>query len=358
MITEVTGNLLNDNAQALVNTVNTIGVMGKGIALQFREAFPQNYKLYRQACKDGEVKIGQMFITCESTLLGEKIIVNFPTKQHWRKPSEYSFIESGLSALKKEIINRGIKSIAIPPLGTNNGGLDWNIVHDMIQRILGDVDCDIRLYRPNAAIAERMKQERVKLTPARAMLLDVMCDLTEYGEFDSVFTAEKIVYFLQRFGATDQFKIEFNRSYYGPYSGGKIAHVLYYLNGSYIMGMAGMQVKPFEEIWIADGTQETVCLYLNHPEHTQFKEIAEKTKSFLRGFYSNYSLELLATVDFILCHDASLKEWEKMPYDMVVTKTNQNLAQWSSRKKYMFAGSTHLNIVLEHLKDYKESFVE
>ncbi len=122
MIKYITGNLLLDDAQALVNTVNTVGVMGKGIALQFRETFPDNYKAYKKACKDGKLDIGKMFIFDESTLHGRKLIVNFPTKTTWRKPSEYSYIESGLQALRSEIIVRHIASIAIPPLGSHNGG--------------------------------------------------------------------------------------------------------------------------------------------------------------------------------------------------------------------------------------------
>lgn len=357
MITYLKGNLLEDNAQALVNTVNTVGVMGKGIALQFKERFPQNYKLYSQACKAGEVQIGRMFITIEKTLLGCKTIINFPTKQHWRKPSEYVYIESGLVALRQEIVNRGIKSVAIPPLGTNNGGLNWTVVRDMIETQLADLDCDIRLYEPNAVIVERMKQERAKLTPARAMLLDVMCDLIEFDEIDSVFAAEKIVYFLQRFGAQNQFKIDFERSYYGPYSGGKIAHVLYYLNGSYIKGMVGMQVKPFEEIWIANGTREAVNEFLNRLENLDYKSISEKTKVFLRGFYSNYSLELLATVDYLLCNDERLKNWQLMSLDEVIRITKEDIASWSQRKRNIFNDNNYyLDIVLRHLKEYPQIY--
>lgn len=353
MITRVTGNLLEDNAQALVNTVNTVGVMGKGIALQFRELFPQNYKLYSQACKAGEVKIGQMFITTENTLLGSKIIVNFPTKMHWRNPSEYHFIKSGLSALKQEIINRGIKSIAIPPLGTNNGGLNWNTVREMIEEELGDLDCDIRLYEPNAVIVEKMKKERVKLTPARAMLLDVMCDLRDYDEFNSVFAAEKIVYFLQRFGAQNQFKIKFQRYYYGPYSGGVIAHVLYALNGSYIKGMTGMRSKPFDVISMNDDTHTIVADYLNKDENDSYKTIVETTKQFFRGYYSNYSLELLSSVDFILCNNDDFKGWHTMPTDRIIKELYEEISNWNSHKRNLLTNYRYyLSDILNHLANY------
>ena len=115
MIHYVKGNLLESEAEALVNTVNTVGVMGKGIALQFREAFPNNYRVYRDACHHGELQVGQVLITEDSNLVyGHKKIVNFPTKTHWKMPSEYSYIEQGLAALRDEIIKRGIRSIAIP----------------------------------------------------------------------------------------------------------------------------------------------------------------------------------------------------------------------------------------------------
>lgn len=142
MIRFVKGNLLESTAQALVNTVNTVGVMGKGIALQFKEAYPNNYILYRNACKDKLVQVGSMFITKEQNVYGiNKIIVNFPTKTTWRKPSEYSYIEKGLKDLKDKILELHIESIAIPPLGSHNGGLDWNVVKQMIISQLSDLDC-------------------------------------------------------------------------------------------------------------------------------------------------------------------------------------------------------------------------
>ncbi len=149
MIHYVNGDLLESSAEALVNAVNIVGVMGKGIALQFREAFPGNYMLYRQACKDKRLSVGELLVTEETTKThGCKIIINFPTKKHWRNPSEYFYIEDGLKALCKEIKDRGIHSIAIPPLGAGNGGLDWAKVKPMIEASLSDVDCDIYLYEP------------------------------------------------------------------------------------------------------------------------------------------------------------------------------------------------------------------
>ncbi len=350
MIHFTKGNLLESDAQALVNTVNTEGVMGKGIALQFKEKFPENYRLYRDACKNHLVNVGKMFITSESTLTGVRIIVNFPTKTTWKKPSEYSYIEEGLCSLRAEILSRGISSIAIPPLGSHNGGLDWSVVKRMIVEHLQDLGCQIYLYEPSDEIVEKMKSERLRLTPARAMMLDILCDMVSYGEFASVFAAEKAVYFLQRNGARDIFNIEFTRSFYGPYSKGKVAHVLYYLNGSYLRGMGGMQNRPFDEIWIFDDTHKVVSEYLGSDSNKRYRDICNRTKQFLRGFYSTYSLELLSTVDYILQNDSRLDNWKNREFSDVLSIVNEDLCGWSQRKETLFAGSEYLPIILNHLR--------
>ncbi|MCG5278762.1 macro domain-containing protein [Providencia rettgeri] len=145
MIIYENGNLLQSQAMALVNAVNCQGVMGKGIAYQFKEAFPKNYAIYRDTCKKGELRIGSILIVKEN----RKLIVNFPTKDNWKKKSQYDFIEKGLHKLKEEIISRDITSIAIPPLGCGNGGLEWKIVESMIINTLSDLDSvDIILFSP------------------------------------------------------------------------------------------------------------------------------------------------------------------------------------------------------------------
>lgn len=355
MITSVQGNLLESDAEALVNTVNTVGVMGKGIALQFREAFPDNFRLYKIACAKKEVKVGRMFITQEHSLGGTKTIVNFPTKTTWRLPSEYSYIADGLVALRGEIVTRSIKSIAIPPLGSNNGGLDWHRVRNMIVESLQDIDCDVRLYEPSDAIVEKMKAERVQLTPARVMLLDIMCDMLGDDEFPSVFAAEKAVYFLQRFGATDIFKVNFQKYFYGPYSGGVVSHVLYHLNGSYIKGMTGMQQKPFEPLRLMDDTQEIVKQFLDNSDNSRYKDICEQTKAFLRGFYSPAPLEMLATIDFLLRFNPLYQDWNSKTTDdtdELVPQIMASLHDWSRRKERLFSDTVKIKIVLQHLLKY------
>lgn len=335
-------NLLESDAQAIVNTVNTVGVMGKGIALQFKNQYPNNYKLYAMACKANEVVVGKMFVTEETSLLGgKKIIINFPTKTDWRKPSEYSYIESGLQDLVNVIQEKNIKSIAIPPLGAGNGGLDWNKVKELIEKYLKNLDCEVQIYQPNAIIQEALKKERVKLTPARAMLLAVLFDLVKNGEFVSEFTAEKIAYFLQRFGAKEAFKLEFQPNFYGPYSG-KVKHVLYYLNGSYISGYSSKDKKPFDELGLMLDAEKEVNEYLNTKENETYKIIVEKTKAFLSGFYADFGLELLSTVDFIITEKKTKS----------IDEISKHLADWSDRKKTLFTNPKFISLAVHNIEKH------
>jgi O-acetyl-ADP-ribose deacetylase (regulator of RNase III) len=149
MITYVKGNLLESPAVALVNTVNTVGVMGKGIALQFKKAFPHNFEVYKRACANGEVAIGKILAVEDRNLIcGDKLILNLPTKTHWRLPSEYSYIEMGLVALRTYVISHQVKSLAIPPLGCGNGGLDWLKVKPMIADAMEGIELPIWVYEP------------------------------------------------------------------------------------------------------------------------------------------------------------------------------------------------------------------
>lgn len=149
MIEKATGNLLEADTEAIVNTVNTVGVMGKGIALQFKQAWPENFKAYAKACKAGEVLPGQMLVHELSGMLNPRFVINFPTKRHWRDKSRLEDIENGLFALAGEIRKRNIKSIAIPPLGCGLGGLDWEMVRPKIEATFSELpDVQVFLYEP------------------------------------------------------------------------------------------------------------------------------------------------------------------------------------------------------------------
>ena len=174
MIYFTKGNMMTSTAEALVNTVNTVGVMGKGIALQFKEEFPANFSTYKTACSTGNLVPGKLLITREINSQGiEKIIVNFPTKLHWRNPSKYEYIRDGLAELTKALYEYNIKSIAIPPLGCGNGGLNWDIVKKMIVDALEGTNVEIYIYEPTTDIKQTLQtkstSKEIKLTPVKAL---------------------------------------------------------------------------------------------------------------------------------------------------------------------------------------------
>lgn len=338
MITYKEGNIFESDAEALVNTVNTVGVMGKGIALQFKKNYSSNYKAYADACRNGEIKVGKMFVFRDSNLsTGERLIINFPTKTDWRKPSEYVYVEEGVKDLVRVIHQYNIKSLALPPLGAGNGGLKWEKVKGIINKYLSDLPVDIFVYEPNVEIREELKKERVKLTPARALLLYVLFDLVRNGEMVSEFSAEKVCYFLQKFGAKKHFKLHYKPQYYGPYSG-QVRRLLNVLSGSYIMGYSDMDKKPFDPLLlITDGYEEVEKFIHSDPE---LLEIAEKTKAFLNGYYSEFSLELLSSVDYIMS--------EKNTVEKKVIASE--LDKWSERKKANFKNDQFINLSVQHLQ--------
>jgi O-acetyl-ADP-ribose deacetylase (regulator of RNase III) len=149
MITYVTGNLLESEAEAWVNAVNCVGVMGKGIALQFKRAFPENFRSYQQACRDGLVRPGKMFTFRNGPSKNPRYIINFPTKRHWREKSKMEYIQNGLEAMVEEICKLGIRSVAVPPLGCGNGGLDWEEVRSLLERTFSRIpEVQVFVYCP------------------------------------------------------------------------------------------------------------------------------------------------------------------------------------------------------------------
>ncbi len=339
------GNLLESKAHALVNTVNTVGVMGKGIALQFKEAFPQNFKEYAVACKAGTFNIGDLLVVKERTLEGERIIINFPTKIEWFRKSQYEYIEAGLKELAKVIETYGIKSIAIPPLGCGNGGLSWEKVKPLMEQYLGHLtNIDIQIFEPNDDVKQILKAQekskKIQLTPARAMLLYAMFYYELTGEEISLFVANKLAYFLQRLGETNFNKLVFTKHHYGPYSA-QVAPFLHSLNGKYLKGMEQMDVKPFDTIELKYNTFEEVRNYA-HKELTaeQRKRLSNLVK-LIDGFQSALSLEVLATVDFIRKGEPSIEHSE----------LTQRIHEWSDRKRETFKDK-YVRIASNHLEQY------
>ena len=145
-----TGNIFDEDAEALVNAVNCVGIMGGGIALQFKHAFPGNFKAYEHACKRREVRPGRMFVVeTGKTMINPRYIVNFPTLRHWRDMSRLEDIDSGLRDLQRFIRDSKIRSIAVPALGCGRGGLDWLQVRPRIEAALhGFDDLNAVIFEP------------------------------------------------------------------------------------------------------------------------------------------------------------------------------------------------------------------
>jgi len=346
MIKYTKGNLLNAKTEALVNTVNTVGVMGKGVALQFKERYKENYRVYKKKSDAKELKVGDVLVVKDHDLSGAKLIFNFPTKQHWRGNSKIEYIESGLEDLKRKIIEYGVKSIALPPLGCGNGGLDWNVVRALIEKKLNDLPVEILVFEPNASIkaqleSETRKPEVKKLTPGRAMLLYLLFLYEEKGEPGSVFVANKLAYFLQRSG--ENMRLSFQAHLYGPYSA-QVQHVLYSLNGKYLSGLEQNQIGPFEPLELNYEKLEEVKTYISSELDASQRSRLSSVMKLIMGFESTFSLELLATVDYLLAEKGSKTKEEVL----------DEIAKWSERKTKVFK-SHFIDTAMNRLKSHGEA---
>ena len=305
MITYTTGNLLDAEVEALVNTVNTVGVMGKGIALMFKERFPANMAAYAQACKAGAVQTGHMFVTETDELMGPRWIVNFPTKQHWRAKSQLQWIIDGLADLRGFIERNQVRSIAIPPLGAGNGGLDWAEIKPHIDQALGDLQgVEIIVFEPTAKYQNVAKRQGVEqLTPARALIAELVRRYWVLGMECSLLEIQKLAWFLERAieaeGIDNPLDLRFEANSYGPYAD-RLRHLLNGLDGSYLKSEKRINdCDPLDTIWFNDDKREKVALYLK-TEAKAYLPALEKTAELIDGFESPFGMELLATVDWLL----------------------------------------------------------
>jgi O-acetyl-ADP-ribose deacetylase (regulator of RNase III) len=300
------GNLLEAPAEALVNTVNTVGVMGKGIALMFKEAFPENFRAYEDACKHKEVRVGRMFVTETSSLEGPRWIINFPTKKHWRQSSKLEWIVEGLGDLRRVIQDRNIRSIALPPLGVGNGGLDWSEVRPEVQRALGDLqDVDILVYEPTDKYQNVAKRTGVeKLTPARALIAEMIRRYWVLGIECTYLEVQKLGWFLERtihsLGVEDPLKLQFQADKYGPYSD-RLRHLLDALDGTYLHCNKRLSdASPTDTIWFDEERRKYIDLFIQQDESKTLKQILDLTAKRIDGFESPLGMELLATVDWLM----------------------------------------------------------
>ena len=307
MLSFTQGNLLAANTEALVNTVNTVGIMGKGIALMFKEHFPENFKIYEAACKRGEVRVGHMLVTERRDMYGlPRWIINFPTKQHWRSPSQIEWIEDGLNDLVWVIRENKIKSVAIPPLGSGNGGLMWRDVRPKIETALSALpDVEIVVYEPTDMyqnVAKRIGVE--KLTPARALIAELIRRYWVLGIECTILEIQKLGYFLER--TIEEFQLEnpldlrFSANKFGPYSR-RLNHLLDSLDGSYLRCAKRLaDASALDVIQFDEKKRDRVAAYLNSGDAKLFVPALDATEELIDGFQSPLGMELLATVDWLL----------------------------------------------------------
>lgn len=316
--------ILKTDAEALVNTVNCVGVMGRGVALQFKKAYPNNFKAYERACKNNEVKVGQMFVY-ETGQLTPRYIINFPTKQHWKGKSKIEFIQSGMKSLVQEIKKHNIRSIAIPPLGCGLGGLDWKQVKPVIEKALADIpDVQVHIFEPNNILKEDsiLKEDVVpELNPNRAALLGLISRYLSglMDPFITVLEIQKLLYFMQVAGQST-LKLRYEKFKYGPYAP-NLRFVLQKLEGYYIQGYKNDGDDPNNVLeLIGDADREAMRILAQEVDVlSRFERVAE----LVEGFETPSGMELLATVHWVVTQEGASD----------IATTIEKIHNWNSRKK-------------------------
>jgi O-acetyl-ADP-ribose deacetylase (regulator of RNase III) len=340
MIEEAHGNLLKTDADALVNTVNCVGYMGKGIALQFKQAFPDNFKAYERACKAGEIQPGRMFIFETGLMMNPKYIINFPTKRHWRGKSRIGDIKAGLAELVGEVKRLGIRSIAVPPLGCGNGGLDWAVVRPLIAEAL-DVLPDVRvlLFAPRGAPDAKsmpVRTKRPRMTPARALFVKLMEQYLGLAYRLTLLEIQKLAYFLQEAG--EPLRLKYEPGHYGPYAT-NLNKVLERIEGHFIRGYGDSQ-KPDVEINLLSGAVEEAGVFLRD-KRASLRRL-EQVANVIAGFETPYGMELLSSVHWVARHSDPSSTDENSAIEMIQA--------WNDRKRRMFKPD-HIRVAWQRLDE-------
>jgi O-acetyl-ADP-ribose deacetylase (regulator of RNase III) len=294
------GDILTENVEALVNTVNCVGVMGRGISLQFKKAFPANFHAYADACRRGDLQPGRLFVYETNQLTNPRFIINFPTKRHWRGKSRLEDIDAGLRALADVMRERDIRSIAIPPLGCGLGGLDWRDVRPRIEAALQPFD-DLRIvvFEPSGAPdASDMPKSRAvpRMTPGRAALVGLICRYQAglMDPFVTLLEAHKLMYFLQEAG--QPLRLKFVQAPYGPYAE-NLRHVLHEIEGHLISGYADGGDSPEKHLELVPGAVDDASAFLAADRN--LRERFDRVASLVEGFETPFGLELLSTVHWV-----------------------------------------------------------
>lgn len=332
------GNLLHDEAEALVNTVNCVGVMGKGIALQFKQAYPKMFTEYQKAARKKEIQPGKMHVVDTKSLFNPKYIINFPTKRHWKSKSRMEDIESGLVDLIKVVKDLGLKSIAVPPLGCGNGGLKWSEVRPKIEKAFEQLpEIEVHLYEPAGSPKPdeiKIRTDHPKLTKARALFLMLINDYSIPGYKLSLLEIQKLAYFLQIVG--EPLRLRFEKGKFGPYAD-NLNHVLQRIDGHFIRGF-GDRSRDAEIYLIKDAAEEAEA-FLTSDESALGH--LESVRRIIHGFETPYGLELLATVHWVANTTPEIKD--------DVQRIVEEVHNWNERKYEIFK-EKHIRKTWEHLK--------
>jgi O-acetyl-ADP-ribose deacetylase (regulator of RNase III) len=323
MIEFKTGDILQADAEALVNTVNCVGIMGRGIALQFKQAFPENFKAYKAACAREEVQPGRIFMFETGFLANPKYIINFPTKRHWRGKSRIEDIDAGLKALVDEIRKRGIRSIAVPPLGSGLGGLDWAEVRPLIEAALGNLDLQALIFEPHASAEQRPVKRAAKvpsMTEGRAALIGLMRRYLGglLDPFVTLLEVHKLMYFMQEAG--QPLRLRYAQAPYGPYAE-NLRHVLREIEGYFVSGYADGGDAPDKELALVPGAAEDAEGFL--AQHAETRARFERVADLVQGFETPFGLELLSSVHWVVTREKAQTEEEVV----------QRLYAWNERKR-------------------------
>jgi len=335
MIKLTNGNIIEADAEALINTVNCVGVMGKGIALQFKKAFPEDYfNDYRKSCRTGKLTPGKVTVWRTGKFVNPKFIINFPTKQHWKEKSKYEFIEKGLISLKDEIKKLNIRSVAIPPLGSGLGGLNWEKVKDIIIRTLSDIEqIDILIYEPKGSPepAEMpVRKVKPKITLARALFIKLMQFYSRHAYRLTLLEIQKLAYLLQESGVP--LRLNYVKHIYGPYAH-NLNKVLEVMEGHFIRGYGDTQQPDVEIDLLPDAVQQADDFLKNYSAE---QEKLEKVQNLVAGFETPYGMELISSVHWVLTRENS--------EDSV-----NSIKEWNSRKANLFE-EKHIKIAETKLK--------
>jgi O-acetyl-ADP-ribose deacetylase (regulator of RNase III) len=324
MIEYRSGDILLADAEALVNTVNCVGIMGRGIALQFKNAFPLNFKAYKAACDRKQVQPGSMFVFETGTMTNPKFIINFPTKRHWKGKSRMEDIESGLVSLVREIKTRNIKSIAIPPLGSGLGGLDWSQVRSRIEGALAEADgVQVIVFEPSTQpdLKVMARTRNVpKMTEGRAALVGLI-DRYLGGLLDPFVTlleVHKLMYFMQEAG--QELRLSYAKAHFGPYAE-NLRHVLKATEGHLTAGYEDGGDAPDKELTLVPGAVEDATAFLIDADETRRR--FDRVAHLVAGFETPFGLELLSTVHWI-----AVKENISSKQELI-----ERVHAWSDRKK-------------------------